>query len=84
MKKLVIATTLTATALFNVSCSNLGTDSTGRRYSMSPLPIQSKTGLTFVETRATSGGSAPTGRAVYHHSPSPIASKTGLQVAYAR
>lgn len=84
MKKLVIATTLTATALFNVSCSNLGTDSTGRRYSMSPLPIQSKTGLTFVETRATSGDRVPAGRAVYHHSPSPIASKTGLQVTYAR
>lgn len=85
MKKLAIATALTATAILNVSCSNLGTDSTGRRYSMSPNPIQSKTGLTFEETRASSGGgSSAGGRAVYHHSPSPIASKTGLQVSYAR
>jgi hypothetical protein len=84
MKKTAIAATLVASALFNVSCSNLGTDSTGRRYSMSPMPIQSKTGLTYVETRPSSVASGPEGRAVYHHSPSPIASKTGLQVAYAR
>lgn len=84
MKKLAIAAALTATALLNVSCSNLGTDSTGRRYSMSPNPIQSKTGLTYVETRPVCTKSSSSSRVVYHHSTEPIPSKTGLQVAYAR
>jgi hypothetical protein len=84
MKKIAIAAALVSSALLNVSCSNLGTDSGGRRYSMSPNPIQSKTGLTYTETRPVSPGAAPSGRAVYHHSPSPIASKTGVQVSYVR
>lgn len=84
MKKLVIAAALAPTALLNVSCSNLGTDSTGRRYSMSPNPIQSKTGLTYVETRPVCTKSCSSSRVVYHHSTEPIPSKTGLQVAYAR
>jgi hypothetical protein len=84
MKKLAIAAALTATALLNVSCSNLGTDSTGRRYSMSPNPIQSKTGLTYVETRPVCTKSCSSSPVVYHHSSEPIPSKTGLQVAYAR
>lgn len=84
MKKLVIAAALASTALLNVSCSNLGTDSTGRRYSMSPNPIQSKTGLTYVETRPVCTKSCSSSRVVYHHSTEPIPSKTGLQVAYAR
>ena len=84
MKKFAIAAAVTATALLNVSCSNLGTDSIGRRYSMSPNPIQSKTGLTYVETRPVCTKSCDSGRAVYHHSTAPIPSKTGLQVAHAR
>lgn len=84
MKKLAIAAALTATALLNVSCSNLGTDSTGRRYSMSPNPIQSKTGLTYVETRPVCMKSCDSGRVTYHHSTEPVPAKTGLQVAYAR
>ena len=53
MKKIVVAAFLASVAILNVSCSNLGTDSSGRRYSMSPNPIQSKagSGLSYTEAR---------------------------------
>ncbi len=66
-----------------VSCSSMGTDSTGRRYYHSSAPIQSKTGLTFKETRTSAISAAPS-QVRYHHSPAPIPSKTGLQVAHVR
>ncbi len=80
--------TLTLLALaslaFNVSCSSMGTDSTGRRYSHSPMPIQSKMGLTYKETRPQAAASTPAVATRYHHSSAPIPSKTGLQVAQVR
>ena len=53
MKKIAVAAFLASVAILNVSCSNLGTDSSGRRYSMSPNPIQSKagSGLSYTEAR---------------------------------
>ena len=71
-----------ASLTFNVSCSSMGTDSGGRRYYHSAAPIQSKTGLTFKETRqvAISTPAVPTR---YQHSAAPITSKTGVQVTKA-
>ena len=68
---------------FNVSCSSMGTDSTGRRYYHSAMPIQSKTGLTYKETRPQAAAT-PAVATRYQHSAAPIPSKTGLQVAQVR
>jgi hypothetical protein len=73
---------LLATLALNVSCSSMGTDSTGRRYYHSASPIQSKTGLTHKETRPQAAAT-PAAAHRYHHSAAPIPSKTGLQVAQA-
>ena len=72
-----------ASLVFNVSCSSMGTDSTGRRYYHSAMPIQSKTGLTYKETRPQAGAT-PAVATRYQHSAAPIPSKTGLQVAQVR
>lgn len=66
-----------------VSCSSMGTDSAGRRYYHSAAPIQSKTGLSYKETRQAAHKHTVRQEG-YFHSPAPIASKTGLQVAYSR
>lgn len=72
-----------ASLAFNVSCSSMGTDSTGRRYYHSAMPIQSKTGLTYKETRPVALKQNATA-VRYHHSAAPIPSKTGLQVTPVR
>jgi hypothetical protein len=73
-----------ASLAFNVSCSSMGTDSTGRRYYHSAMPIQSKMGLTHKETRPQAAAATPAVATRYYHSAAPIPSKTGLQVAQVR
>ncbi len=73
-----------ASLTFNVSCSSMGTDSTGRRYYHSAMPIQSKMGLTHQQIRPQAATTTPTVATRYYHSPAPIPSKTGLQVAQVR
>jgi len=73
-----------ASLAFNVSCSSMGTDSTGRRYHHSAMPIQSKMGLTHKQTRPQAAAETPAVATRYYHSPAPIAAKTGLQVAQVR
>lgn len=83
MMKLTLALTAAALMLTGVSCSSPSTDSGGRRYHVSPIPIQNRTGVSWTDTRDTTP-TGPAGKARYYHSSSPIASKTGLQVAYNR
>jgi hypothetical protein len=83
MMKLTLAFTAAALMLTGVSCSTPNTDSGGRRYHQSPVPIQNRTGISWTDSTDISNA-GPSGKPRYHHSSSPIASKTGLQVAYGR
>ncbi|GAA5145284.1 MULTISPECIES: hypothetical protein [Prosthecobacter] len=83
MKKLTLTFAAAALMMTGVSCSTPNTDSGGRRYHTSPIPIHNKTGISWTDTKAQTP-SGPSGQVRYHHSPSPIASKTGLQASYVR
>lgn len=83
MKKLIPALSAAALMIAGVSCSSPSTDSGGRRYHQSPIPIHNKTGISWTDSQPA-GSSAPAGKVRYHHGASPIASKTGLQVSYVR
>lgn len=83
MMKLTLALTSAALLLTGVSCSTPNTDSGGRRYHTSPIPIKNRTGISWTDTRVATP-SASVGQASYHHSSTPIAGKTGLQIARVR
>lgn len=83
MKKLTLSFTAAALMMTGVSCSTPTTDSGGRRYHTSPIPIQNRTGISWTDTR-THTPVGPQGQVRYHHSSAPIAGKTGLQIAHVR
>lgn len=65
-------------ALSSISCSaHEPLASNERRYFYSPLPVQGKMGLTYVEKRTVSR-EKPTSERRYHYSPIPVKSKMGL------
>ena len=83
MKKLTLSFAAVALMMTGVSCSTPNTDSGGRRYHTSPIPIQNRTGISWTDTR-TQAPAGHQGQVRYHHSTAPIASKTGLQIAHVR
>jgi len=83
MMKLTLAFTAVALMMTGVSCSTPNTDSGGRHYHVSPIPIKNRTGVSWTDTRPQTP-SGPAGEVRYHHSSAPIASKTGLQIARVR
>lgn len=83
MKKLTLSFAAAALMMTGVSCSSPNTDSGGRRYHTSPIPIQNRTGISWTDTR-TQTPAYQNSQVRYHHSSAPIASKTGLQIARAR
>lgn len=80
MMKLTSSLAAAALMFIGVSCSTPNTDSGGRRYHQSPVPIQNRTGISWTDTQPLQHSNAP-GKVRYRHSTTPIASKTGLQVA---
>ena len=83
MKKLTLSFAAAALMMTGVSCSTPNTDSGGRRYHTSPIPIQNRTGISWTDTRAQKPA-YQNSQVRYHHSSSPIASKSGLQIAHVR